>query len=471
VHNNDDALVPTHLLNNDVNANEPTEPIVNANEPTESIEDNPVPLHASLLNDYIDRNDYDNDDDEYVADYIDLVLFAIVSNLERTKVYQLTPTESLLMEIRNASQSIARAENCLNPHINRIILKFKSDINYDGIMSAVDLDYTTDDFEFNSHIQPTFFLEDADENEIAAYIDLIMAAIRTNMRRQVEYLKNPSPQLQQEIREHSTSIVTAENCTNVHIKRIISAFRANVHYDDIMAQTPNEIKIANESINGITMERTPNEIKIANESINGNTMERTPNEIKIANESINGITMERTPNEIEIANESINGITMEQTPNEIKIANESINGITMERTPNEIKIANESINGITMERTPNEIMIANESINGITMEQTPNEIKIANERTNGIILDQTPNEIKIANERTNGIILDQTPNEIKIVNESINGIILAQTPTEITIANESLNEITMNKHQMNSRLRMEAVLESHWNTHQTKSRL
>jgi hypothetical protein len=36
-----------------------------------------------------------------------------------------------------------------------------------------------------------------------------------------------------------------------------------------MAQTPNEIKIANESIKGITMEQTPNELKIADESING----------------------------------------------------------------------------------------------------------------------------------------------------------------------------------------------------------
>jgi hypothetical protein len=105
-------------MNNDVAPNE------HANAPTEPIEANPVSLHASLLNDYIERNDYDNNDDEYVADYIDLVLFAIVSNLERTKVYQLTRTESLLLEIRNASQSIAKAENCLNPHIKRIILKF-----------------------------------------------------------------------------------------------------------------------------------------------------------------------------------------------------------------------------------------------------------------------------------------------------------------------------------------------------------
>jgi hypothetical protein len=66
---------------------------VATNEPTASVDANPVPLHASLLDDYVERNAYNDDDDEYIADYIDLVLFAIVSNNERTKTYQLNPTE------------------------------------------------------------------------------------------------------------------------------------------------------------------------------------------------------------------------------------------------------------------------------------------------------------------------------------------------------------------------------------------
>jgi hypothetical protein len=219
-------------------------------EPTAPTAANPVPLHTSLLDDYVERNNYDDDDDEYIADYIDLVLFAIVSNVELTKTYQLNPTESLLLEIRNNSRSIAKAKNCLNIHIRRLIQKFKSDINFDGIMSVienqlesdphtVDVDPVMIDHGSNPHIQPTFFLEDANDEDandedIAAYIDLIIAAIQSNLQRQMEYLRNPSPQLRQEIREHSMSIATAENCTNVHIQRIVRNFEADIHYDDIM---------------------------------------------------------------------------------------------------------------------------------------------------------------------------------------------------------------------------------------------
>ncbi len=96
--NNDNAITLTPILDN----------YVATNEPTASIEANPVPLHTSLLDDYIERNAYDDNDDEYIADYIDLVLFAIVSNVERTKTYKLNPTKSLLLEIRNHSLSIVK---------------------------------------------------------------------------------------------------------------------------------------------------------------------------------------------------------------------------------------------------------------------------------------------------------------------------------------------------------------------------
>jgi hypothetical protein len=49
---------------------------------------NPVPLHTSLLDDYVAMNAYNDDDDEYIADYIDLVMFEIVSNLERVKAFR-----------------------------------------------------------------------------------------------------------------------------------------------------------------------------------------------------------------------------------------------------------------------------------------------------------------------------------------------------------------------------------------------
>jgi hypothetical protein len=37
-----------------------------------------VPLDSSLLADYVQHNAYDENDDEYLTDYIDLTLFAIV---------------------------------------------------------------------------------------------------------------------------------------------------------------------------------------------------------------------------------------------------------------------------------------------------------------------------------------------------------------------------------------------------------
>jgi hypothetical protein len=87
---------------------------------------NPVPLQPCLLEDYVEFNNYDEDDDEYITDYIDLVLFAIITNIERKNAYQRNPSNALLQEIIAHSASITRAENCLNVHIRRIILNFKT---------------------------------------------------------------------------------------------------------------------------------------------------------------------------------------------------------------------------------------------------------------------------------------------------------------------------------------------------------
>jgi hypothetical protein len=85
----------------------------------------------------------------------------------------------------------------------------------------------------NDHIQPIFFLDDADDAEIDAHLDAIIAAIRANMKRHALYLRNPTTQLQREILQHSMSIATAENCTNAPIQRIIQIFKADVKYDAI----------------------------------------------------------------------------------------------------------------------------------------------------------------------------------------------------------------------------------------------
>jgi hypothetical protein len=98
---------------------------------------NPVPLLASLLEDYVDHNNFDDDDDEYISDYIDLVLFAIITNIERMNAYQQHPSNALMHEIHEHSASITRAENCLNVHIRRIIRQFKTTIKYDETMSRI----------------------------------------------------------------------------------------------------------------------------------------------------------------------------------------------------------------------------------------------------------------------------------------------------------------------------------------------
>jgi hypothetical protein len=72
----------------------------------------PVSPHTDLLDLDDSRNAYNEDDDESVSEYIDLILLAIVSNLERHKTYRTTPTDALLVEINQCSAFITNAENC-----------------------------------------------------------------------------------------------------------------------------------------------------------------------------------------------------------------------------------------------------------------------------------------------------------------------------------------------------------------------
>jgi hypothetical protein len=129
----------------------------------------PVPLHTSLLDDYVMHNSYDENDDEYTADYIDLILFAIITNVERQKTYRLNPTVALQNEIREHSISITSAENCLNEHIQRIIRNFKTSINYDALMSTLHTDEPND--EKLTRIECTQVEIDADAMSTNVYIE------------------------------------------------------------------------------------------------------------------------------------------------------------------------------------------------------------------------------------------------------------------------------------------------------------
>ncbi len=84
-------------------------------------------------------------------------------------------------------------------------------------------------------LQPIFSLDDADEDDVAEYIDLIILAIVTNMTRHTTYLLNPSTRLRRDILQHDVYISTAEACTNVHIQRIIRTFKTSIFYDAAIA--------------------------------------------------------------------------------------------------------------------------------------------------------------------------------------------------------------------------------------------
>ena len=77
-------------------------------------------------------------------------------------------------------------------------------------------------------------LSEGTDDEISAYIDLVILAIVTNINRQQRYSQNPSDGLLKEIQEHSAYITSAEECTNIHIRRIIREFKTLINYEETL---------------------------------------------------------------------------------------------------------------------------------------------------------------------------------------------------------------------------------------------
>ena len=75
---------------------------------------------------------------------------------------------------------------------------------------------------------------DDNEEAISDYIDLVLFAIVQNTKRHQEFLLNPNPDLSRQMAEHSEYITNAENCLNVHIRRIIRNFKTQIGYDVCM---------------------------------------------------------------------------------------------------------------------------------------------------------------------------------------------------------------------------------------------
>ena len=115
------------------------------------------------------------------------------------------------------------------------------------------------------------FPDESDE-EVSAYIDLIILAIVNNAQRQEAYVKNPSVESLQEIRKHSTYITAAEGCTNVHVQRIIRNFKSLVKYADNFDPNNTHLIKHDENVdNKRTAEIETNEIDITRDKLQHNS--------------------------------------------------------------------------------------------------------------------------------------------------------------------------------------------------------
>jgi hypothetical protein len=259
-----------------------------------------------------------------------------------------------------------------------------------------------------------------DDDEVAAYIDLIILAIIKTMERQKDYIAHPNAALQLEIREHSQFITDAENHLNVHVQRIICNFKSLIQYDDCMAT---EMGIHGEDINiGTDSTHTINNEKELDNDIECNEIECKKTER--TNELGNKIDREKElDNEIECNEIERKKIERKKIEHMTEIGNE------IERTAeigNEIECENEFDNDT--ERNEIECKIierTNELGNGIVCEkELDNEIERTKEIGNEIVrTTEIDNEI----ERTNVIGNDierkkELDNEIKCTNEIGNAI-------------------------------------------------
>jgi hypothetical protein len=113
---------------------------------------------------------------------------------------------------------------------------------------------------------------DDDEDTISDYIDLVLFAIVQNMKRHQEFSLTQNPGLLQQMAEHSEYITNAENCLNIHIRRIIRNFKTQVGYDACMQAcicqtdethgTDNNIKNNNATAIGNEHNDRDNEMKL-----------------------------------------------------------------------------------------------------------------------------------------------------------------------------------------------------------------
>ena len=293
---------------------------------------NPVPLQPGLLEDYVEFNTFDDDDDEYVTDYIDLVLFAIITNIERQNAYQRNPSNALLQEIIAHSDSITRAENCLNVHIRRIIRNFKSTVNYDACMLGITPDNSV--IEIEADISYSSKVETEVEKAVKIKNESIVES-------SVEKVEN-------KVMEHAVEI-TNESTIESNVEKVESKITQAIEskVEKVESKAEKAVEITNES----TVE---NEVEKAVEITYGSTVENEVEQaVEITNESnLNESTVKSND---EKAVEIMNGFTIES---KVKKAVEC----KVEKVEGNVEKAVKITNGSTVENEVEQaVEITNES--------------------------------------------------------------------------------------------------------------
>ncbi len=142
-------------------------------------------------------------------------------------------------------------------------------------------------------------------------------AIVSNLERHKTYRANPTDALLEEIRQCSASITNAENCLNVHIRRIIRNFKADVHYDEILSGaddlTRSKVESADACLNDDDIEIATRKVELANTSLNEVEIENAQRKVELANTSLNevAIEIENAQRKVELANTSLNEVEIE----------------------------------------------------------------------------------------------------------------------------------------------------------------
>ncbi len=330
-----------------------------------------VPLHVHLLADYIEHNAYNDDDDEYVSEYIDLVIFAIITNIERYNTYVLNPTAELLAEIQVHSGYISMAESCLNVHIQRIIRTFKASLYYDELMSGEHVGATADVSIHNEQTDITIVNEGMDN--VTNEANEITNDEITTSEEQSSIINDANKSMNDEITKANEQLSTINEANKSTNDEITKASEQLSTINEVNKSTNDEITKADEqliTINEVNKSTNDEVTQANNEQLSTiNYDNKSMNdEITKANEQLSTINEanKSTNDEVTQANEQLSTINdvNKSTNDEVDKANEQLSAINDAN-----KSTNEEIKAFNKQLSNNEIQSANELLGELCNEK------------------------------------------------------------------------------------------------------